>query len=76
MCVAQAMTTELGKSCQSGKAVLALKKYISKCSLDNERLKDEIARDKQRGHFLSRFRCEHGKAAAPHTMPRRQSGCA
>lgn len=54
--MSQAMTTELGKSCQSGEAVLALKKYITKCSLDNERLKDEIARDKQRGDFLSRFR--------------------
>lgn len=50
------MTTELSKSCQSGEAVLALKKYISKCNLDNEKLKDEIARDKQRDEFLSRFR--------------------
>jgi hypothetical protein len=53
----QAMTSELGKSCQSGEAVLILKKYISKCNLDNERLKDEIAANKQRDDFLSRFRC-------------------
>jgi len=50
------MTTELGKSCQSGEAVLALKKYITKCNLDNETLKEEIAVNKQRDDFLSRFR--------------------
>jgi hypothetical protein len=50
------MTTELGKSCESGEAVLALKKYIGKCTLDNERLKDEIAANKRRDDFVARFR--------------------
>lgn len=52
----QHMTTELGKSCESGEAVLALKKHISKCNLDNERLKEEIAANRQRDQFLSRLR--------------------
>lgn len=59
------MTSELGKSCQSGEAVLALKKYISKCNLDNERLKEEIAANKHRDDFLSRFRCEDLLATLP-----------
>jgi hypothetical protein len=50
------MTTELGKSCESGEAVLALKKHIGKCTLDNERLKDEIAANKRRDDFVARFR--------------------
>lgn len=50
------MTTELGKSCESGEAVLALKKYIGKCTLDNDRLKDEIAANKRRDEFVARFR--------------------
>jgi hypothetical protein len=50
------MTTELGKSCESGEAVLALKKYIGKCILNNERLKDEIAANKHRDNFVARFR--------------------
>lgn len=48
----QGMTTELGKSCQSGDAVLALKKFISKCNVDNEKLKEQIAVNKQRDQFL------------------------
>lgn len=57
----QAMTSELGKSCQSGEVVLALKKYINNCTQNNERLKDEIAANKRRDDFLSRFRCVAGR---------------
>jgi hypothetical protein len=36
--------------------VLALKKFISKCNVDNEKLKDVIAVNKNRDDFLLRFR--------------------
>jgi hypothetical protein len=53
----QAMTAEVGKACNSGEEVLALKKFISKCNLDNEKLKDVIAVNKSRDDFLLKFRC-------------------
>lgn len=52
----QVMTTEAGKSCHSGEEVLALKKFISKSNLDNEKLKDVIAVNKSRDDFLLKFR--------------------
>lgn len=51
------MTSEVGKPAHSGEEVLALKKYISKCNLDNEKLKEAIAVNKNRTDFLVRFRC-------------------
>jgi hypothetical protein len=53
---AQVMTAEVGKACNSGEEVLALKKFISKCNLDNEKLKDVIAVNKNRDDFLLKFR--------------------
>jgi hypothetical protein len=50
------MTAEVGKACNSGEEVLALKKFISKCSVDNEKLKDVIAVNKNRDDFLLKFR--------------------
>eukprot|EP00775_Hariotina_reticulata_P006671 gene6671-6895_t len=52
----QVMTAEVGKPCHSGEEVLALKKFISKCTLENERLKDIIATNKSRDDFLLRHR--------------------
>jgi hypothetical protein len=50
------MTAEAGKPCNSGEEVLAMKKFISKCTLENERLKDIIATNKSRDDFLLRHR--------------------
>eukprot|EP00878_Enallax_costatus_P013463 GHUV01014078.1.p1 GENE.GHUV01014078.1~~GHUV01014078.1.p1 ORF type:complete len:1340 (+),score=424.03 GHUV01014078.1:252-4271(+) len=52
----QVMTAEVGKPANSGEEVLALKKLISKCNIDNEKLKEEIAVNKSRDDFLLRFR--------------------
>ncbi|KAF6266164.1 dynein heavy chain 9 [Scenedesmus sp. NREL 46B-D3] len=52
----QVMSAEVGKACSSGEEVLALKKFISKCNLDNEKLKDVIAVNKSRDDFLLKFR--------------------
>jgi hypothetical protein len=54
--IKQAMSAELGKSCASGEAVLALKRYITRCSLDNEGLKEAIAANKARDEFLAAAR--------------------
>lgn len=53
----QVMTAEVGKASNNGEEVLALKKFISKCNLDNEKLKDVIAVNKSRDDFLLKFRC-------------------
>lgn len=54
--VLQVMTAEVGKTAHSGEEVLALKKLISKCNIDNDKLKDVITVNKSRDEFLLRFR--------------------
>jgi dynein heavy chain len=51
------MEHELGKTSNTGAEVLALKKYIQKCTVDTEKLKDEIAMNKQKEDFMFGCRC-------------------
>lgn len=53
----QIMTGEVGKTSNTAEELLALKKYIAKCSQDQERLRDAIARNKEKDDFLLMHRC-------------------
>ncbi|KAK9812825.1 hypothetical protein WJX72_004356 [[Myrmecia] bisecta] len=52
----QEMTTELAKVSHSSEEVLALKKYISRCQSEQDRLREEIAGNKARDDFLEAYR--------------------
>ncbi|KXZ48211.1 DHC-9 protein [Gonium pectorale] len=52
----QIMTGEVGKTSNNAEELLALKKYIAKCSQDQERLRDAIARNKEKDDFLMMHR--------------------
>lgn len=61
------MAVELGKVSHSGEEVLALKKYIQKCNVDNEKLKELIACNKGKDDFLFKYRC--GATIKLHEVP-------
>ncbi|GFR45764.1 hypothetical protein Agub_g7181 [Astrephomene gubernaculifera] len=52
----QIMTGEVGKISNTAEELLALKKYITKCSQDQERLREAIARNKEKDDFMMSHR--------------------
>ena len=48
----QVMMTEVGKVSHTGEEVLALKKLIQKCNVDQERLREQIQANKEKDEFL------------------------
>ncbi|GLI65190.1 hypothetical protein VaNZ11_008652 [Volvox africanus] len=52
----QIMTGEVGKTSNTAEELLALKKYIAKCSQDQERLREAISRNKEKDDFLMMHR--------------------
>ncbi|CAG9464833.1 unnamed protein product [Pedinophyceae sp. YPF-701] len=52
----QEMMQEFSKVSKSGEEVLALKKYIQKRTVDQDKLRDDIAFNKERAEFLERYR--------------------
>ena len=52
----QTMAAELGRESSTGEDVLALKKHITKCNMENEQQKEIIAACKARDAFLYLYR--------------------